>query len=159
MAVRTVERFQNPTCNDIINLRLFTYNNNSRKDVLSIAKVDIYTFDQTAISELNPDGSRLVATVNGTDILAEETGQYLCQITATSPLYTIGAYKDVWTVTFEDNDCSTAEVANYFEIYPDLWFTTAVPPVYDFNFTLRPNRIRQGSKRYLLIQITPNNLS
>jgi hypothetical protein len=31
-----------------------------------------------------------------------------------------------------------------------------VPPIYDFNFRFRPNRLRKGTKRYILIEITPN---
>jgi hypothetical protein len=152
----TKERFQNPTCGDTINLRLFTYNSNNRRDVKTISKVDIYTLDPTFVTEDNPDGIRLVQTIDGSSVVKEDTGQYLLQITATDPLYTIGNYRDAWSVIFEDNECATATIVNHFKIYSDLWFTTAIPPIYDFNFNFRPNRIRKGSKRYLMIEIIPN---
>lgn len=152
----TKERHQNPTCGDSVNLRLFTYNSNNRRDVQSIEKVDIYTYDDTFKSADNPQGLRLVQTVAGTDVVQESTGQYLIQVSVSSPLYTIGTYKDVWSVVFEDGECATAQVANDFKIYSNLWFTTPIPPIYDFNFNFRPNKVRKGSKRYLLIQIVPN---
>lgn len=152
----TKERYQNPTCGDTVNLRLFTYNSNNRRDVQSISKVDILVYDQSLVSGNNPNGLRLVQTINGSDIVQESTGQYLAQVSIDSPLYTIGSYKDVWHVSFEDNECSTAEIVNDFKVYSDLWFTTSVPPIYDFNFNFRPNKVRKGSKRYLIIQIVPN---
>ncbi len=153
---RTVERFQNPTCGDTINLRLFTYNSNNRRDVVAISKIDIYTIDSTTVSAQNPEGVRLVQTIDASNVIQEATGQYLLPLTVTDPLYTIGNYRDAWTVVFEDNECATSTVVNRFGIYSNLWFTTASPPIYDFNFNFRPNRIRKGTKRYLLIQITPN---
>ena len=152
----TKERHQNPSCGDSVNLRLFTYNSNNRRDVQSIEKVDIYTYDDTFKSADNPQGLRLVQTVLGTDVVQEATGQYLIQLSVSDPLYTIGSYRDVWSVVFEDGECATAQVANDFQIYSDLWFTTPIPPIYDFNFNFRPNKIRKGSKRYLLIQVVPN---
>lgn len=147
----TKERHQNPTCGDVINLRLFTYNSNNRRDVKSIEKIEIYSIDNK-----NPDGLRLVQTISGDNVVQESTGQYLTQLTVENPLYTIGVYQDVWYVNFEDGECATAQIANDFQIYSNLWFTTPIPPIYDFNFNFRPNKIRKGSKRYLLIQIVPN---
>jgi len=152
----TKERHQNPTCGDTVNLRLFTYNSNNRRDVQAIEKVDIYVFDDTFRTEDNPEGVRLVQTISGTEIVQEATGQYLLQLMVTSPLYVIGSYRDVWSVVFQDGECAVAKVANDFQIFSDLWFTTPIPPIYDFNFNFRPNKIRKGSKRYLLIQIVPN---
>jgi hypothetical protein len=150
------ERYQNPVCGDTIKLRLFTYNSNNRSDVVSIEKVEIYVFDATEVSETNPQGRRLVETIDGNLIVQEATGQYLLELSTTQPLYTIGNYADVWTVKFEDTECGTVKVENPFRIYPDLWFTTPIPPIYDFGFSFRPNRLVKGTKRYLLIQITPN---
>lgn len=154
MAIK--ERHQNPTCGDTINLRLFTYNSNNRKDVKSIEKVDIYAIDDSFRSAENPQGLRIITTVVADDIIQEATGQYLVQVELTDPLFTIGHYKDIWSVVFEDNECATAQIANNFRIYSDLWFTTPIPPIYDFNFNFRPNKIRKGSKRYILIQVVPN---
>lgn len=150
------ERYQNPTVNEEINLRLFTYNSNNRKDVQEIEKVEIYVLDPMEKAVDNPEGLRLVEIITSSNIVKEETGQYLISITTQDPLYTIGEYRDKWTVRFEDNDLCTATVTNNFRLYPDLWFTTSVPPIYDFSFNFRPNRIRKGTKRYLLIQVTPN---
>lgn len=150
------ERYQNPAVGDKINLRLFTYNSNNRKDVEEVEKIEIYIFDPNEVSQSNPEGLRIVEIINGNDVIKEDTGQYLATITASDPLYTIGDYLDVWHVKFEDNDLCKATIKNNFAIYPDLWFTTATPPIYDFNFNFRPNRVRKGTKRYLLIQVTPN---
>lgn len=150
------ERYQNPTVGDEINLRLFTYNSNNRRDVEEVEKVEIYLFDPNEVSQSNQEGLRIVEIINGSDVIKESTGQYLATITASDPLYTIGDYLDVWHIKFEDNDLCSATIKNNFSIYPDLWFTTATPPIYDFNFNFRPNRLRKGTKRYLLIQVTPN---
>ncbi len=145
------ERTQNLTCGDTVNLRLFTYNSNNRRDVVSIESVDIYTEDAT-----QPTGWRLVKSIDGSEVTREDTGQYVLQVELTDPLYTIGAYKDVWTVTFESGECATAQVQNFFQVLSDLWFTTPIPPIYDFKFDFRPNKLRKGSKRYIVIQVVPN---
>lgn len=145
------ERYQNPTCGDSVNLRLFTYNSNNRRNVQSIDKVDIYVQDSSVES-----GWRLVETIDSADVVQEATGQYLVSIELPQPTYTIGHYRDVWSVTFEDGECAVATVQNQFQIYSDLWFTTPIPPIYDFNFNFRPNKIRKGTKRYILIEVIPN---
>lgn len=150
------ERYQNPSVNDEVNLRLFTYNSNNRTDVELIEKVEIFLLDPNEVSAENPTGARLVEIINGSEVIKEETGQYLLVRNLEDPLYTIGNYQDVWHIRFEDNDICKGTVENNFSIYPDLWFTTSIPPIYDFNFNFRPNRIRKGTKRYLLIQINPN---
>jgi hypothetical protein len=150
------ERFQNPTCGDTLNLRLFTYNSNNRRDVKEISEVNIYVIDETLRTTHNPHGLRLIETVPGSSVTKEQTGQYVVSITLTNDLYAIGQYVDIWSVVFEDGECATAEITNNFKIWSDLWFTSPTPPIYDFNFDFRPNRLRKGTKRYLLIQITPN---
>ena len=84
------ERLQNPTCNDTIRLRLFSYNSNNRANLQDIQKVDIYTLDPNEISQANPDGRRLVATIDGADVISESAGSYYIDISADSPLYSIG---------------------------------------------------------------------
>jgi hypothetical protein len=54
------ERYQNPTVGDQINLRLFTYNSNNRRNVEEIQKVEIFVLDSSEISATNPDGLRLI---------------------------------------------------------------------------------------------------
>ncbi len=149
----TKERYQNPTTTDTLNLRLFTYNSNNLQDVQSVSKVEIYFLDPTEVSETNRDGRRLVDTINV--ITQEDTGKYLITISMFQPKYTIGKYLDVWYLNFEGEE-SPATVSNPFEVYPDLWYTTPIPIVYDFAFTFRPNRLRKGAKQYLIIEITPN---
>ncbi len=144
------ERYQNPTCGDTVNLKLFVYNANSLTNVQSVVKVEIYQVDL-------PGDKRLVQTIDGGAVQLLDTGSYMLPVSLTAPLYTIGKYQDVWTIQFlQDTTCGLGSVENYFAIYPDLWFTTPVPPVYDFEFGFRPNKIVKGSKRYLIINIIPN---
>jgi hypothetical protein len=152
----TKERFQNPTIGDTVNLRLFTYNSNNRRSVKEITEINIYTIDETLRSVSNPEGLRLVETLPGSSVVTESTGQYLLPLFIDDNLYTIGNYHDVWDVVFENGENATAHIRNNFQIYSDLWFTSPLPPIYDFNFNFRPNRFRKGSKRYILIQVTPN---
>ncbi len=157
MAIK--ERFQNPVINDTINLRLFSYNSNNRANFNSAVKVEIFFLDPTEITDANPRGKRLIETVLAANITLVETGQYQIGVNVLDPTYTEGKYLDVWHVDFEPNDTletTTAEIENVFEIFPDLWYTTPLPIIYDFNFAFRPNKIRTGSKRFLVIDIIPN---
>lgn len=150
------ERFQNPVINDEIKLRLFTYNSNNRASVESINEVKIYFLDPNERTEANPDGRRLVATIDEADVTAEETGQYSVSFTLEDPLYTIGQYIDEWSITFESAENKIGLIENRFDVYPDLWFTNVIPIVYDFSFRVSPNKIRKGSKRWIIIDIIPN---
>lgn len=150
-----LERFQNPTTNSEIILRLFTYNSNNYRDLSSIEKVELFFHDPYEKTPENPQGLRLVQTISGGDVITDDEGQYHVVVTAEEPSYTIGKYTDRWTVTFEDTE-PDGTIDNWFEIYPDLWYTTPIPVVYDFNFMFRPNRLRKGSKQYLLVDISPN---
>lgn len=146
----TKERYQNPTCGDTVNLRLFVYNSNNLANVQAVEKVDIYHIDDA-------DGKRLVETIDGSQVELLSTGAYMLPLSLTRPQYTIGKYLDEWTIQFvQDTTCGLGTVKNFFQVYSDLWFTTPVPPVYDFNFSFRPNKIVKGSKRYLIINIIPN---
>ena len=40
-----VERFQNPVCGSLVNLRLFTYNSNIKTNVSNVTSIDIYFLD------------------------------------------------------------------------------------------------------------------
>jgi len=151
----TKERFQNPVVGDDVQLRFYTYNSNNLAEVESIEKVEIYVVDDTLKSDSNPDGLRLVETIEEADVVTDATGQYHVTFSLDPTCYGIGNYVDVWHVNFRSSE-PTAEISNYFRIYPDLWYTDITPVVYDFNFNFRPNRLRQGSKQYLMIEITPN---
>jgi hypothetical protein len=151
----TKERYQNPVIDDDVNLRFFTYNSNNRSDVFSISTVDIYYLDPTLISSTNTDGRRLVLTVDGDDVTSVETGHYMVNVTLESEVYVIGNYIDVWTVVVRENETEN-KIEQQWQVYPDLWYTTPMPIVYDFSFDVRPNRIRQKSIKYLIIGIHPN---
>jgi hypothetical protein len=152
---RTVERYQNPAIGDSIKLRLFTYNSNNLADLSSISKVDIYYFDREFVSAENPDGRRLVESFDGSAVTVEDTGTHLLEINAQEALYVIGRYLDVWTVNVSDTQPSES-IEQVFEIYPNLWYTTPIPVVYDFSFHFQPNKFRKGSKQFLIIEIVPN---
>jgi hypothetical protein len=149
------ERYQNPAVGDTVNLRLFTYNSNNRSDFDAIEKVEFYFLDPNAKTEANPTGKTLVATALGSDVTHTEVGLYQIQLALPDPTFTIGHYMDVWYVNVENNESATT-VENHFQIYPDLWYTSPIPIVYDFSFVFRPNKIRQGSKKWIIIEITPN---
>jgi hypothetical protein len=151
----TKERYQNPAVGDVVNLRMFTYNSNNLADLQEISKVEIYYLDQDFISADNPDGRRLVETFDGDVVQGIDTGTYLLPVEATNDKYVIGKYFDVWTTTPVDGR-PEAKFVNVFQIYSALWYSTPIPVVYDFSFHFQPNKFRQGSKQYLIIEIKPN---
>lgn len=151
----TKERYQNPTYGDDIRLRLFSYNSNNLADFDSIEKVDIYHLDPDEISATNKDGRRLVDSFDGTSVVVEDTGTHLLTVNLEKDKYLIGNYIDVWSVT-ADAEAPTQTIEQCFAVYPALWYTTPTPIVYDFSFYFQPNKIRQGSKQFLIIEIRPN---
>ena len=149
------ERYQNPTVNDIVRLRLFFYNNNNYADVASIEKIDIYKVeDNASINDVN--ARTFVKSVAGTSVTNDGTGKYYIDVLAEDGVFTIGNYVDVWTVNFVDDNEGISTIVNPFTIYPTVWYTTPIPVVYDFSFVFRPSKIRKGSKRYIIIELTPN---
>lgn len=150
------ERFQNPVLGDDLTLRMFTYNSNNRTNISQIDSVGIFFLDRENISEDNPDGRRLVHTVVPNEITLVEVGQYAFTIHLEQAEYTLGKYIDEWNVFFEEYQPISTVIDNNFEIHPDLWYADTLPIVYDFSYTFRPNKIRKGSKRFLIINITPN---
>lgn len=149
------ERNQNPTVGDTLKLRLIAFNSNLQVDVESIEKIEVYKLDPTLCSSTNKDGRILVATIDGADVEAESTGSYSYSLELPGPTYTIGRYVDVWYVVPRDGDVPT-QVENRFEVFSDLWYFSTIPAVYGFDFQFQPNMIRQGSKKWLTIKITPN---
>lgn len=153
----TKERNQNPVVGDVINLRLFTYNSNHRQDVLSVDKVEIFHVDSSCATEDNPDGLRLVKTINGSDVQAVDDdlgGHYLVSFSLGAEEFVIGDYVDVWSVHF--NTEQSGKVTNSFVVMSDLWWANSMPIVYDFSFGIRPNRVRQGERRWITVDIIPN---
>ena len=139
MAIK--ERNQNPVIGDNLNLRLFTYNSNHRQNVANVEKVDIYQLDSSCATEQDPEGRRLVMSVDGSDV-----------VVVNDPF--IGKYVDVWTVNFDSVQSGT--VTNEFKITSDLWYASDMPIVYDFSYGFRPNRLRRGERRWLSVDIVPN---
>lgn len=150
----TKERYQNPAINDIVKLRLFTYNSNVLADV-TVEQINIYYLDPAEITDENPDGRRLVETIDASAATDEDVGTKLLEVELEEAKYVIGTYLDVWTVHVSDSEPSF-EIAQTFEVYPNLWYSTPIPVVYDFNFHFTPNKFRKGSKQYLIIEIVPN---
>ena len=149
------ERFQNPAVGDDIKLRLLTYNSNNLADVEEVQEVEIYFLDPTEVSDTNPDGRRLVQTLLTADVSQEETGHYSVTFNLEDPTFTIGRYLDVWKFTVPGDD-TVISITQKFQIHPALWYTSDKPIVYDFSFRFMPNKLRMGSKRYLIIDIMPN---
>lgn len=151
------ERFQNPNCGDDLNLRLFAFNSNFKSNFYRIEKVEIYFLDPNEKTEENPNGKRLVQSIEGEEVVNNDEGEYLLTVNLESPLFTIGKYIDVWYVKFDEAEsCSESTIENYFEIIPNLWFTSTSPNIYDFSFYFKPNKITKGSKRYIIIEVVPN---
>ena len=151
----TKERNQNPTVGDQVKLRLFGYNCAAPVDVYEVEKVDIYFLDKQEISDTNVEGRRLVESFPGTSVTHDDTGQYSLTLELTDIKYTIGKYRDIWTVKPKEQ-LPAYELENIFEVYSDLWYFTTNPVVYGFQFGVRPNRLRQGSRQWLIIDVHPN---
>ena len=154
----TKERNQNIVVGDDLSLRLFTYNSNSRQNVYNIEKIEIYYLDKNEITDQNPDGRRLVQTIENSEIYEVTSdpfgGQYFTEINIEDQVYTIGNYIDVWHVEFDQNQSGT--VSNEFSVMPNLWFASDLPIIYDFSFGFRPNRIRYGERKWINVEIIPN---
>lgn len=152
MAIK--ERNQNLAAGDTANLRLFTFNSNNAANV-TIDSIDIYYMDRLEITTDNPDGRRLVETIEGSVAVQEDTGVYLLSLELEQLKYVIGTYIDKWNVSVSDEE-HPFSIEQIFEIYPNLWYSTPIPPVFDFNFRFQPNKMRKGSKQYIIIEIIPN---
>lgn len=149
------ERYQNPAVNDNVKLRLLTFNSNNAADLYKIDKVSIYNLDPAAVTKENPEGLRLVEEFDGSAVIHEDTGTYRLDVTLEDPKYVIGQYYDTWRV-FATADRPSYDICQRFEIYPNLWYSTPIPVVYDFSFRFQPNKFRKGSKQYIIIEINPN---
>lgn len=151
------ERNQNPVAGDTIDLRLFTYNSNHRQPLEGVEMVEIYHVDRTEVSEENPEGLRLVATVPAEDVeeVADDFGgHYRVSVFLDDGAFPIGDYLDVWHVRFNTNQSGT--VTNQFRVISNLWYASDMPIVYDFSYGFRPNRVRKGERRWLTVDVVPN---
>ena len=142
----TKQRYQNPTIGDTVQLRLFTYNANNRANLYAIEGVNIFCLD--------PE-KRLIQRIEGDQIDVVDEGEYLVNVDITKPTYVLGHYIDEWEVLYEEFG-DMGRIENRWQVYPPLWYSTPTPIAYDFAFDFRPNRMREGEKRYLNIDILPN---
>jgi hypothetical protein len=149
------ERGQNPNLGDTVRLRLFIFNGNNLSDPVSVDGINIFVCDPDEVTMENPNGRRFVFQVDPTTIVRECVGSYYADVYLESPLFTLGKYADEWSYKIDPNiKCLTS--INEFKVYPQLWYTTPVPVVYDFSFDFQPNKIRKGSIQYLRVRVTPN---
>ena len=157
----TRERYQNPVLGDTINLRLFTFNSNLNVDPFKIDRVDVYWLDDSLKSASNSDGRTLIQQFSSADIQHIGEGQYLLPVflnpykTVSGSeefFYRIGDYIDAWWIIFEGDENAT-KTENEFKVYPDLWYASPMPMVYDFDFEFSPNKLIRGSKQYLIVGI------
>lgn len=152
---KLADRYANPVLGDTVRLKLFVYNSNNLADVVSVDAVNIYACDPTQASMENPDGKVLVTAVDPTTVVHDGVGTYHADVVLSAPLFTISRYTDSWTLTV-DPTIDPQVVDNEFRVYPELWYTTPFPVVYDFSFDFQPNKVRKGSKQFLRVRVTPN---
>lgn len=151
------ERSQNPVKGDDLSLRLFTYNSNQRQNVSNVEKVDIFFADPACASSDNTLGLRLIESIEGSDVSMVDDGfggQYAVTVNLDDK-YVIGRYLDVWHIEFSSGQ-EPGVVENTFQIIPDLWYTGTEPIVYGFSFQFRPNRLRRGERRWIVVEVRPN---
>lgn len=150
------DRYQNPVIGDTVALKMFVFNSNNTAALDSITDVKIYWLDLDAATPANPDGRTLVQTIPGASVTNPAQGEYLLDLFLDPLIYTeTGRYIDEWTVVFQPGD-TPAIIDQLFQIFPDLWYTTPIPVVYDFEFYFQPNRFRKGTKKFIEIEIVPN---
>jgi len=149
------ERSQNPVVGDQIRLRLYTYNGNQRQNVFAVNNVKIYYLDPEHTSPDNTDGRTLFQTITTANVTRDDTGEYYVTVDLTDPAFVIGRYIDIWDLEIEEGE-PNATIEQNWQVYPDLWYTSTEPIIYDFSFAFRPNRFRYGEKKYLTIEVTPN---
>jgi hypothetical protein len=150
----TKQRYQNPTVGDTVRLRLLAFNSNLPANFDSFVDIKIYYLDPAAKTTDNPDGRTLWSTLAPTSIVNDAPGSYYVDLSVPSPQWVIGDYVDVWNAVFEAG-ADPVTIENQFSIYPRLWYTTTIPVVYDFQFAFQPNRIVQGSQKWITIEIIP----
>jgi hypothetical protein len=150
------DRYQNPTIGDTVRLKFFVLNSNMTAEVNSINVVRIYFLDPTAVTVVNPQGKVLVQTIPGGSILNPQQGEYYYDLYLDPIIYTeTGRYIDEWEVVFQLGDLP-ANHEQLFQVFPELWYTTPIPIVYDFSFYFQPNKMRKGEIKSIEIEIIPN---
>lgn len=150
------DRYQNPTIGDTVKLEFFVLNSNMTAEVSAINVVRIFFLDPAAVTVVNPNGKVLVQTIPGASVQNPQQGEYLIDLYLDPAIYTqTGRYIDEWEVVFQPGDVPALH-DQLFQVYPELWYTTPIPIVYDFSFYFQPNRMRFGEKKVIEIEIIPN---
>ncbi len=150
------DRYQNPTIGDTVKLEFFVLNSNMTAEVSAINVVRIFFLDPAAVTVVNPNGKVLVQTIPGASVQNPQQGEYLIDLYLDPAIYTqTGRYVDEWEVVFQPGDVPALH-DQLFQVYPELWYTTPIPIVYDFSFYFQPNRMRFGEKKVIEIEIIPN---
>ncbi len=149
----TKERYSNPNVDDTVILRLVAFQCQLPASIIVI-DVDIYYLDPNNRSEDNPDGRCFIETVSGAVEDSCCPGQYYVEVLLERPQYQIGKYVDIWNVNTDSNE-DVGPIENKFEIFPSIFSSDAIPPVFDFDFKFQPNRIRLGEKKYLMAEVIP----
>ena len=141
--------------NDDISLDLYNYQGNALFDLFSIEKIEIYFLDPYGKTPSNPEGRKLRATIESTDVQKIVAGQYRVTITLDSSLYQIGDYFDVWYVKHSSEDSRSYPVINSFSVYPAPAANVGSPLIHDINFTFSPKKMLYESIQYLTIGFYP----
>jgi len=150
------DRYQNPTIGDTARLKFFVLNSNMTAEVAAINEVRIYFLDPNAVTIINPAGRVLVQTIPGASVVNPQQGEYYYDLYLDPIIYTeTGRYIDEWEVVFQPGDLP-ANHDQLFQVFPELWYTTPIPIVYDFSFYFQPNRMRMGENKPIEIEIIPN---
>ena len=150
------DRYQNPTIGDTVRLKFFVLNSNMTAEVNAINVVRIYFLDPAAVTIVNPQGRVLVQTIPGASIINPQQGEYYYDLYLDPTIYTqTGRYIDEWEVVFQPGDLP-ANHDQLFQVFPELWYTTPIPIVYDFSFYFQPNKMRKGEIKSIEIEIIPN---
>lgn len=151
----TKDRYQNPTIGDTVILKFFVLNSNMTAEV-QVNVVRIFFLDPDAVTVVNPAGKVLVQTVLASSVQNPQQGEYLTNLYLDPTIYTkTGRYIDEWEVVFQPGDLP-ANHNQLFQVYPELWYTTPIPIVYDFSFYFQPNKMRFGEIKSIEIEIIPN---
>lgn len=149
------ERNQNAVVGDTLRLRMWTFASNNFADPSSVNGLDVYVLDPVMATVANPDGRTLVQSLGSGSVVREAEGKYYADLSLASPTYAQGTYIDSWSVTYGPGDDPVAN-DQYFTVYPPLWITSPGPVLYDFTFTLYPNRIVKGEVKNIIVTIHPN---
>ena len=149
------ERRQNPVSGDTVRLRNYIYNSNNLADIQSVDSIQIYRLDREEVTNDNPEGRVLVDNIEVVSVVHDGPGSYYIDVNLLDSKYVIGHYYDVWNITV-DIAKPPQTLENIFQVYPELWYSTPIPVVYDFSFFFQPTKMRKGSRQFIRIEIVPN---